>query len=145
MRLYADTRLYKMHIIKRLKFIYCYRVTENMGTLSEAWAKLIDDVKKTWVLKFDDENEEVLFLSNALAGECGELAKEVKKWFRVKLMDDVRSVSKQQLNVELELMDVLYYVVKISEALNINIEDAWEKRLRQSEKRWRGLKRREQL
>ncbi|MEM3145551.1 MAG: MazG nucleotide pyrophosphohydrolase domain-containing protein [Thermoproteota archaeon] len=116
-----------------------------MGLLNNAWNRLVKDVKRTWILEFEDENEELLFLSNALAGECGELANEVKKWFRAKLVDDTKVINKQQLSIESELMDILYYIVKISSVLNIDVEKAWVERLKVNEERWKEFKKRKHL
>ena len=132
-----------------MKFIYYHTHTfywcVNMGVIREAWNKLAEDVKRTWVLKFEDEDEKVLFLSNALAGEVGELANEVKKWFRLRLIEDEKNIPKQQLHVSFELMDILYYVVMMASTLGIDVEGAWDVRLEQNEKRWRELKKRGQL
>lgn len=113
-----------------------------MTSIREAFEKMLEDVRRTWFLKFDDEDEEILYLSNALAGEVGALANEVKKYIRLKITEDSENTPNQRLNVEFEIMDILYYLVKIMDVLKMDVEKSWGVRIAMNERRWRGLKKR---
>lgn len=111
-----------------------------MTEVNGAFEKMSEDVSRTWFLKFDDEDDEILYLSNALAGEVGELANEVKRYIRLKILEDSENTPKQRLNVEFEVMDILYYLVKIIKTLDIDVEQAWDVRIAINERRWKKLK-----
>ena len=92
------------------------------------------------ILEFDSRKElqdsnlptirNLLFFSNALAGETGEVANDVKKILRdgpsTKLLEELRE----------ELIDVLIYVFKLAILTNTNLDAEWKDKMKILEKRW---------
>ena len=69
--------------------------------------------------KFTDT---LLYGSNALAGESGEFANLVKKYYRDDLI--VYGMTKERkIDMKKELFDILWYICFCCEMLNINLED----------------------
>lgn len=86
-------------------------------------------VKKTY--NYDFGNENLLYLSNGMGGEAGEVQNEVKKLYRVlnqaKTPDESaeeRSLRKE--NIKKEIGDVLWYLFAMANEIEVNIEDIIE-------------------
>ena len=92
------------------------------------------------ILEFDSRKElqdsnlptirNLLFFSNALAGETGEVANDVKKILRdgpsTKLLEELRE----------ELIDVLIYIIKLAILTNTNLDKEWKNKMEILEQRW---------
>jgi len=86
-------------------------------------------VKKTY--NYDFGNGNLLYLSNGMGGEAGEVQNEVKKLYRVlnqaKPSDESaeeRSLRKE--NIKKEIGDVLWYLFAMANEIEVNIEDIIE-------------------
>lgn len=86
-------------------------------------------VKGTYKYDFDSYN--LMYLSNGLGGEVGEVQNEVKKMYRLmskevsinsKSVKDLQ-FSQRKKNIKKELGDVLWYVFAIANNLDISVED----------------------
>ena len=88
------------------------------------------DIEKT---AYWPKNHGLLYLSNALGGEAGELQNIVKKMYR----DRGGIIEEDQRNqIISELGDVLWYVAAISSELGIKLSDvAYENRLKAIQKK----------
>jgi len=86
-------------------------------------------VKETY--KYDFGAYNLMYLSNGLGGEIGEVQNEVKKMYRLmskevsvdsKAIKDLK-FSERKENIKKELGDVLWYVFAIANNLDISVED----------------------
>lgn len=85
-----------------------------------------DFVKETY--KYDFDNYNLMYLSNGLGGECGEVQNEVKKLYRILQNQDLQKnnlldITQRKNNIKTELGDVLWYTFAIANTLDININD----------------------
>ena len=86
-------------------------------------------VKETYKYDFDSYN--LMYLSNGLGGEVGEVQNEVKKMYRLMSKEvsvDSKAIknlkfSERKEKIKNELGDVLWYVFAIANNLDISIED----------------------
>jgi len=85
-----------------------------------------DFVKETY--KYDFDNYNLMYLSNGMGGECGEVQNEVKKLYRVLQNEDLEKthlleVIQRKDNIKKELGDVLWYVFAMANQLQLNVSD----------------------
>ena len=87
--------------------------------------KFHEFVKKTYNYDFGDGN--LIYLSNGMGGEAGEVQNEVKKLYRAlnqgKVQDEnaeERSLRKE--NIKKEIGDVLWYLFAMANEIKVNIE-----------------------
>jgi len=85
-----------------------------------------DFVKETY--KYDFNNYNLMYLSNGMGGECGEVQNEVKKLYRVLQNEDLEKthlleVIQRKDNIKKELGDVLWYVFAMANQLQLNVSD----------------------
>ena len=84
-------------------------------------------VRDTHIHKFDQYD--ILYFSNGLGGECGEVQNEVKKLYRALISDDgsgspdIQEINKRKKNIKSELGDVMWYLTAIANKLEYNLED----------------------
>jgi NTP pyrophosphatase (non-canonical NTP hydrolase) len=86
-------------------------------------------VNDTYNYNFKEHN--LLYLSNGLGGEVGEVQNEVKKWYRALNKGNLdeeyaREVLLRKDNIKKELGDVLWYLFAIANEIETNIEDIIE-------------------
>lgn len=90
----------------------------------------LNDLKPVILDLLDGDKIELLFCSNALAGETGELCNYVKKLYRPVNKAMLKTLTKNQLldNISKELPDIIFYVVLIAIILDIDLDKAfWDK------------------
>ncbi len=80
-------------------------------------------VKDTHIHKFNEYD--MLYFSNGLGGECGEVQNEVKKLYRaLSFNPNLREeIELRKKNIKSELGDVLWYLTAIANNLNCNLEE----------------------
>ena len=82
-------------------------------------------VKDTHIHEFHDFN--LLYFSNGLGGECGEVQNEIKKLYREMIKDNesvnVSKIKKRKENIKTELGDVMWYLTAIVNDLGFSLED----------------------
>ena len=78
-------------------------------------------VNNTYNYDFGETN--LLYLSNGLGGEVGEVQNEVKKLYRAKYKKNTEEELNRKDNIKKELGDVLWYIFAISNELDISIDD----------------------
>jgi len=74
-------------------------------------------------------------LAMALAGESGELC-EIFQWLSEEDSRNVMKDEKRAENIKDELADVLYYVLRMADVLNVDIEKAFWQKIAKSEKKY---------
>ena len=85
-----------------------------------------------WDTEITDENIEILeFLLLSITGELGEMANIVKK---IRRGDFLLSQKKEELSEE--MADIFIYLIKMSYQLNINIEEAYFKKMHKNFERF---------
>lgn len=97
--------------------------------------KLVDEI-----LAFDKDHDiedsnrptirNLLFFSNALAGETGEVANDVKKMLRDGPSPELLADFKE------ELIDVLIYILKLGIITGTDFDEEWKKKMIILEERW---------
>jgi NTP pyrophosphatase (non-canonical NTP hydrolase) len=84
-------------------------------------------VKDTHIHRFNEYD--MLYFSNGLGGECGEVQNEVKKLYRALVSDngsgspDIQEIDRRKENIKSELGDVMWYLTAIANKLEYNLED----------------------
>lgn len=82
-------------------------------------------VKDTHIHQFHDFN--LLYFSNGLGGECGEVQNEIKKLYREMIKDNesvnVSEIKKRKENIKTELGDVMWYLTAIVNDLGFSLDD----------------------
>jgi NTP pyrophosphatase (non-canonical NTP hydrolase) len=74
-------------------------------------------------------------LAMALAGEAGELC-EIFQWLSEADSRTVMNDDKRAENIKDELADVLYYVLRMADILDVDIEQAFWEKIAKSEKKY---------
>ena len=88
--------------------------------MSEKFSKFVKDS-----FKYDFHQYNLLYLSNGLGGEVGELQNEIKKMYR-NLHNGSDKMPDKIDEIKLELGDILWYIHAIVNQLNLNIEDIYK-------------------
>jgi NTP pyrophosphatase (non-canonical NTP hydrolase) len=82
-------------------------------------------VKETHIHKFNQYD--ILYFSNGLGGECGEVQNEVKKLYRALIQGseskNIQEINRRKQNIKSELGDVMWYLTAIANKLNYSLED----------------------
>ena len=77
--------------------------------------------KETAVYPAGHEKEKCAYLALGLVGESGEVAEKIKKFLRG---DDGETLSEERReDIKKELGDVLWYMARLSDELNIKLSD----------------------
>ena len=74
-------------------------------------------------------------LSMALAGEAGELV-EIFQWLTADESFQVMKDPSKATQIQHELADILYYTLRIADRLDVDLEEAMVKKLKQNAKRF---------
>ena len=88
--------------------------------------KFHEFVRQTYKYDFGDGN--LLYLSNGMGGEAGEVQNEVKKLYRAlnqgKTQDESdNEISLRKENIKKEIGDVLWYLFAMANEVEVNIEE----------------------
>ena len=88
--------------------------------------KFHEFVRQTYKYDFGDGN--LLYLSNGMGGEAGEVQNEVKKLYRALNQGKIQEESSKEKslrkeNIKKELGDVLWYVFAMANEIGFNIEE----------------------
>ena len=92
--------------------------------------KFHEFVRKTY--KYDFGHGNLLYLSNGMGGEAGEVQNEVKKLYRkLDITKNVQEESDDEIslrkeNIKKEIGDVLWYLFAMANEIETNIEDIIE-------------------
>lgn len=99
--------------------------TKNLTNNENILNKYQQIVKDTHIHEFHDFN--LLYFSNGLGGECGEVQNEIKKLYREMIKDNesvnVSEIKKRKENIKTELGDVMWYLTAIVNDLGLSLED----------------------
>ena len=99
------------------------KVYEAGMTLEDIQRQCIDDSD----VYFPDLVRDFWYLGLAIAGEAGELANHLKKYYRCSLTSEAREVHLEEARKELP--DILIYLCLIAEELGVDLTEAYmEKR-----------------
>jgi len=108
------------------------------------------DQFKSLQQKFDEEYigpyerkpEDFLFLAAALAGEVGEFANLIKKYYREKRMNRLVETDQDRdylSEMKKEIIDVFCYFLIIANQLNLDIEKEYLENLESNKKRFKKI------
>jgi len=106
----------------------------------EQLKKLQQEFDEQYFGPYERKPEDFLFFAVALAGEVGEFANLVKKFYREKRWD--RLVEKDQnrdylTDMKKEITDVFIYFLIIANNLNLEIEKEYLEKLEKNKKRFK--------
>jgi NTP pyrophosphatase (non-canonical NTP hydrolase) len=104
--------------------------------------KIQQDFDEKYIGPYDDLPKDLLFLATALAGEVGEFANLVKKYYRLKEKDmTVVGDEERDYLAEMrkEIIDVFCYFLIIADQLDLDIEKAYLNNLARNKKRFKKL------
>ncbi len=100
----------------------------------------ITESAKTWVspkdAKYTAEDVELLYISNALGGEVGELQNKVKKFMRNKYWTKAHSTGIEKESIAEEVSDALFYLARIAALLGIDMEQSFAKKMQENAQRY---------
>ena len=101
---------------------YIYTSIMNKSTIE----KFHEFVRQTY--KYDFGKGNLLYLSNGMGGEAGEVQNEVKKFYRALNQGTVEDESYEERtlrieNIKKEIGDVLWYLFAMANEIKVNIED----------------------
>lgn len=89
--------------------------------------KFHEFVRQTYKYDFGDGN--LLYLSNGMGGEAGEVQNEVKKLYRILNItknvqeESAKEISLRKENIKKEIGDVLWYLFAMANEIEVNIEE----------------------
>lgn len=108
----------------------------------EKFKKLQAEFEEQYIGPYEKKPEDLLFLAVALAGEVGEFANLVKKYWR----EEKKSVNVAEddkrdyfADMEKEIIDVFTYFLIVANVLNIDIEEGYMENLTRNRKRFKKL------
>jgi NTP pyrophosphatase (non-canonical NTP hydrolase) len=105
---------------------------------------VISESKKTWKnekpVKYDEKDLETIYVSLALGGEVGELQNKIKKYFRRKYYTKGHSEGDELKQVGEEVADILYYLGRLSELLDMDPSVEFMKKMEENKKRYLASK-----
>lgn len=104
----------------------------------KTWAKWDESILEKMQVEryYTLKDLELMYDGLALAGEAGELANLVKKHFRKKYLTEGHSDPDALMKIPFELADCLYYILRICKLLDIDLEEAFYKKMEQNIKRY---------
>lgn len=95
--------------------------------------QMIEETRKTWHFSSDTEysdgDMELQYLALALGGEAGELQNLIKKIVRRKHHTDGHSEDGMERDVPHEMVDVMYYLFRMADLLQIDLEKAFTEKM----------------
>ncbi len=102
--------------------------------------KIVEETRKTWFASHDGNyskgDVELLYATLALGGEVGELQNKVKKIFRTKYYTEGHPSSTGIEAIGEEIADTLFYLSRIADLLEIDIEKEFAKKMAENVKRY---------
>jgi len=104
--------------------------------------KLQKEFDDKYIGPYEDLPEDLLFLSTALAGEVGEFANLVKKYFRLKSKElAVNGEEGRDYLAEMrkEIIDVFCYFLIIANQLDLDIEEEFKDNLERNKSRFNKI------
>jgi len=108
----------------------------------EKFKKLQQEFDEDYIGPYERKPEDFLFLAAALAGEVGEFANLVKKYYRKKNMNrQVESDQNRDYLAEMkkEIIDVFCYFLIIANQLDLDIEKEYLANLEHNKKRFKKI------
>lgn len=94
---------------------------------------MIEETGKTWHFskdtEYSDRDMELQYLALALGGEAGELQNLVKKIVRRKHHTVGHSEDGMEAGVPHEMVDVMYYLFRMADLLQIDLEKAFVEKM----------------
>ena len=90
-------------------------------------------VKNTY--KYDFGDCDLLYLSNGMGGEAGEVQNEIKKMYRLikdKSLEQAKNLKREE--IKKELGDVLWYLTAICNKMDISLEDIIAENIQKNKK-----------
>ena len=95
--------------------------------------EMADESAKSWVFdrdsKYEGLDQEMLYVTLAIGCEAGELQNLVKKIIRRRNHTDGHSNDDLEKDVPHEMVDVLYYVFRMADLLEIDLEKAFVEKM----------------
>jgi NTP pyrophosphatase (non-canonical NTP hydrolase) len=102
--------------------------------------RFVEETRKTWNAEYEGEfghkDVELLYAAAALGGEAGELQNMIKKIFRYKYYTKGHKPDDLYKDLPQEIADVLYYLCRIADVLEIDISKAFEEKMRVNRERY---------
>ena len=102
--------------------------------------KIQQDFEEKYIGHFTDNPDDLLFFATALAGELGEFANLVKKYYRQeKLNTNVESDDKRDYKsgMKEEIIDIFTYLLIVANILDIDIEKEYLAKLEKNKQRFK--------
>jgi NTP pyrophosphatase (non-canonical NTP hydrolase) len=109
----------------------------------EDFKKLQKEFDTKYIGPYNDLPGDLLFLTTALAGEVGEFANLVKKYYRLKAKDIAVAGEEQRdytTEMKKEIIDVFCYFLIIANQLDLDIEKEFKENLDRNKNRFKKLK-----
>jgi NTP pyrophosphatase (non-canonical NTP hydrolase) len=95
--------------------------------------QMIEETGKTWHFSRDtdysERDMELQYLALALGGEAGELQNLIKKIVRRKHHTEGHSEDGMEKAVPHEMVDVMYYLFRMADLLEIDLEKAFREKM----------------
>ncbi|MDE1865091.1 MAG: nucleotide pyrophosphohydrolase [Candidatus Micrarchaeota archaeon] len=95
--------------------------------------QMIEETGKTWHFTkgagYSDREMELQYLALAVGAEAGELQNLVKKMVRRKHHTEGHSSDGLEKDVPHEMIDVLYYIFRMADLLEIDLEKAFTEKM----------------
>ncbi len=88
---------------------------------------------------YEEDDIAKLYVATALAGEVGELLNKIKKMFRKKYYTSAHAEKELEEGIKDEFADVLFYMGRLADMMNIDLEAEFRKKMEENIKRY-GLK-----
>ena len=104
--------------------------------------KLQKEFEDKYIGHFSDNPDDLLFFATALAGELGEFANLVKKYYRQeKLNTKVTTDDKRDYKPEMkeEIIDIFTYLLIVANILDIDIEKEYLAKLEKNKQRFQKI------
>ena len=100
----------------------------------------INETRETWRFPADlfvqNTFVEIVYDSVAVAGEIGEMCNLIKKAFRLKYLTTGHPDLEASGKISEEMVDALYYLFRMCDLLNIDLDEAWEKKMNVNRERY---------
>ena len=104
--------------------------------------EIVHRTKKTWKAvnteKYIHKDVELLYAAVGIGSEAGEMQNVVKKFFRKRYYTSGHAQTDEDFipNVKGEIADILYYVSRVADILEINMEEAFNEKMKENESRY---------
>ncbi|MFC1599004.1 MazG nucleotide pyrophosphohydrolase domain-containing protein [Patescibacteria group bacterium] len=108
----------------------------------EDFKKLQKEFDDKYIGPYNDLPGDLLFLTTALAGEVGEFANLVKKYYRLKAKEIAVNGEDQRdyiADMRKEIIDVYCYFLIIANQLDLDIEEEFKKNLERNKNRFQKI------